>query len=69
MYQTLVSGVALYKHIENSGQLQIETGLTQCEIAQQRDEFAENIRVFHEVIDIEHALNQQTVAVIDPKYL
>ena len=43
--------------------------MTQYEIAQARDEHAEETRVFREVIGVERAIRQQLVTAIKPKYL
>ena len=43
--------------------------MTQYEIAQARDEHAEETRVFREVIGVERAIRQQLVTAIEPRYL
>ena len=69
VYQDLVPTADPYIHPGNPGLLQVEQGLTQYAIAQARDEHAEATRVFREVIGVEHAIRQQLVTAIEPKYL
>ena len=69
VYATLAPEAGPYVRPENPGRLQLPEGLTQYQIAQQRDEHLEATRVFREVIGVDRALRQQIVAAIEPKYL
>ena len=54
---------------ENPGRLQLEQGMTQYAIAQARDEHTKATQVFHEVIGVEQALQQQLVVAVEPSIL
>ena len=68
-YATLVLGNTPYIKPTNPGQLVIDGTETQYQITQCRDEHTEALRVFQEYLGVEHALIQQIVAAIKPKYL
>ena len=70
-YQALVPGVEPYERPTNPGPLDIDTDdcLTQYQIAQERDQHAEAIRLFREVVGVECTIIQQIVAAVEPKYL
>ena len=56
VYQELVPNGDPYYRPDNPGRLNLELGMTQYEIAQARDEHAEETRVFQEVIGVERAI-------------
>ena len=69
-YQTLIPGVEPYERPENPGRLDLaESGLTQYQIAQGKDEHDEATQVFREVHSVERMILQQIVAAVEPKYL
>lgn len=74
----LVCSAATYATIPNTqvyvrpiapGALALEQGLTQYQIAQAREQHAENTRLFREVLAVERTIIQQIVAALDAKYL
>ena len=74
----LVCTAATYATIPNTqpyvrpnapGQLALEQGLTQFQIAQARELHSENTRLFREVLAVERTIIQQIVGALDAKYL
>ena len=68
-YATLVPGNTPYISPIHPGRLVIDGTETQYQIAQRRDEHAEDLRVFQEYLGVERALLQQIVSALEPKYL
>ena len=68
-YATLVPANTPYERPQDPGRFIIEGTETQYQIAQRRDEHAEDVRLFRQVLGVERALIQQIVSAIEPKFL
>ena len=68
IYATIPNTQA-YQRPQNPGPLKIQQGATQYQIAQQKEQHAEETRLFREVIAAKRTLIQQIVAAVDAKYL
>ena len=64
-----IPNTQVYQYPPNPGLLNIIPGATQYQIAQQKEQHAEDIRLFHEVLAVERTIIQQIVAAVDAKYL
>ena len=68
LYAT-VPNSAPYQRPNAPPPLQVQPGATKFQIQQVRDEHAEDVRLFKEVLAVERALKQQIVAALDAKYI